>query len=81
MAPILEKIERRLREEVGTVGQVRNKIDVELPSFVDDMLVDMVNWEGGASMQSIETNAKRIIYEFADKCNYHWRERRRKCYI
>ena len=48
MAPILEKIEQRMKEEVGRVGQMRNEIDVELPSFVDDMLIDMVNWEGGA---------------------------------
>ena len=32
------------------------------------MLIDMVNWKGGASMQMIETNTKRIICEVAEEC-------------
>ena len=63
MAPIIEKIEQRLKEEVGRVGRMQNEIDVELPSFVDNMLIDMIDWEGGANMQMIETNAKKIIRE------------------
>ena len=68
MAPIMEKIEKRMKEELGRVGRMRDEIDVELPSFVDDMLIDMIDWEGGANMQMIETNAKKIIYEVAEEC-------------
>ena len=39
MAPILERMELELKEEVG--------LDIKLPSFVDDMYMDIIDREGG----------------------------------
>ena len=44
-------------------------VDVELPSFVDDMCNDIVVWEGGCNMQRVETNVKRIVGEVARENN------------
>ena len=43
MAPILRKMEERVRE--GT------NLDVEMPSFVDNMCADMIDWGGDSNMQ------------------------------
>ena len=65
MAPILEKIEKRMREEVG---RSQGAVDVEVPSFVDDMSMDVINWEGNANMQAAEANVKKIVREVAEEC-------------
>ena len=48
MAPILEKVEARMKEEAGRIRGLRYQhvVDVEIPSFVDDMCMDIVDWEG-----------------------------------
>ena len=54
MAPILEKMEERVRQEAGVGAGVAGAdimVDVELPSFIDDMCNDIVVWEGGSNMQ------------------------------
>ena len=53
-------IETRVRDEV--------KLDVEMPSFVDDMCSDIIDWEGNTNMQRIETDVKRILREVAEEC-------------
>ena len=40
MAPILGKIAWWVRDEAGA------GVDVKLPSFVDDMCMDIADWEG-----------------------------------
>ena len=51
------------------MGGVRaeEKVDVELPSFVDDMCTDIVVWEGGCNMDRVETNVKRVVREVAEE--------------
>ena len=43
MAPILQKMEERVNAGTG--------LDVQMPSFVDGMCTDIVDWEGGRNMQ------------------------------
>ena len=62
MAPILEKM-KKLREETVIIGhdaRRRAHPDVELPSCID-----IVHWEEGPDMQSVEINVKRIVREVA----------------
>ena len=40
---------------------------MEIPSFVDDMCIGIVDWEGGCDMQKVETNVKRIAREVAEE--------------
>ena len=50
MAPILERMEEELRSKAGLGAGAAGAdaiVDVEFPSFVDDMCADMVIWEGG----------------------------------
>ena len=42
MAPILEKMEAKLREEVG--------LDIEVPSFVDDICMDLIDRDEGSGI-------------------------------
>lgn len=44
-------------------------MDVELPSSVDDMCMDIVDWEGKGNMQAIEGNVERIDCKVAEQCN------------
>ena len=70
MAPILEKMEDKIREEAGAGAGVAGRdaaADVELPSFVDDMCADIVIWEGGCNMQRVEASVKRIVREVKKK--------------
>ena len=55
-------MEERVRE--GT------NLDVELPSFVDDMCVDIIDREGdnGVNMQSVEVGVGGIVREVAEEC-------------
>ena len=73
MVPILERMEEELRSRAGLGAGAAGAdaiVDVEFPSFVDDMCVDMVIWEGGDNnMQRVEANAKRIVREVAEECN------------
>ena len=52
----------KLKEEVG--------LDVELPSFVDDMCMDVIDWDGGngTNMQQVEVEVKRVVREVAEEC-------------
>ena len=61
MAPILRKLEERVREGTG--------LDVEIPSFVDDMCADTIDWEGNSNMQRVEVDINRIVREVAEECN------------
>ena len=57
MAPILKRMEERVREETN--------LDMEISSFVDDMCLDIVDWEGGKNMQRVEADVKK---DFAGGC-------------
>ena len=50
-------------------GRVRHlgNVDVEIPSFIDNMCTDIVYWEGGCDMQKVEAIVKRIVREVADE--------------
>lgn len=73
MAPILERIEQELRDRAGVgagVGTANAVVDLELPSFVDDMCADIVIWEGcDDNMQRVEANVQRIVQEVAEENN------------
>ena len=65
MAPILEEMERRVREEVG-------RVEVQFPSYVDDLhcgLYDMRGAEGEEvkreRMQDLVTRVQRVVAEVA----------------
>ena len=60
IAPILKRMEERVREGV--------KVDVEMPSIVDDMCSDIIDWEGNINMQQIETGVKGLLREVAEEC-------------
>ena len=66
MAPILKKMEARVRKKAGEEAVA--VVDTELPSFIDDMCADIVVWEGGGNMQRVESNVKRIVGEVAEEC-------------
>ena len=73
MAPILEKMERKLKEGAGGgagVAGANAEVDFEVPSFVDDMCIDIISREGinnnNTDMQLMETNVKRIVREVAE---------------
>ena len=73
IAPILEKLEEKLRENAGAGAgasgvRAEAQVDVELPSFVDDMCTDIVVWEGGCNMDRVEANVKRVVRELAEEC-------------
>ena len=76
MAPVLEGIEKRMKEEAGGGGgggagrvrQNQGNVNVEVPSFVDDMCIDIVDWEGGCNMQKEVVNFKRIVREVEEEC-------------
>ena len=55
-----ERMEERVREGTG--------LDVEMPSFVDDMCTDIIDWEGDNNMQRVEVEVKRIVREVAEEC-------------
>ena len=74
MKPILERIEKRSKEEARRLAY----LDLELPSFVDDMCMDIVDWDGGCGMQRVEVNAKRIVREVAEENTLPLEEIRRK---
>ena len=40
-----------------------------MPSFVDDMCVDIIDWEGVSNMQRVEADIKRIVWEVAEENN------------
>ena len=44
-------------------------LDVEMPSFVDDMWANIIDWDGGSIMQRVEVDVKRIVREVAEECN------------
>ena len=63
MEPILRRMEERVKAGIG--------LDVEMPSFVDDMCVDIVDWEGVRNMQQVEVDIKRIVRKVAEENNLH----------
>ena len=40
-----------------------------MPSFVDDMCADGIDWDGNKNMQRVENDVKRIVREVAEECN------------
>ena len=71
MAPIIENMEEELREEAGegaAVTKANVEVDVELPSFIDDMCTDIVVWEEG-NIQRVEAKVKRIVRSVAEEYN------------
>ena len=59
MAPILWRMEERVKVGTG--------LDVELLSFVDDICVDTVDWEGVSNIQRVEADIKRIVRKVAEE--------------
>ena len=51
----MEKMEEKIKKQT--------RLDVELPSFVDDMCMDIIDWEGGTNMQQ-----SRGEGEVAEEC-------------
>ena len=61
MAPILSKMEERVKGETG--------LDVEVPSFVDDICIDIIDWDVSRNMQCVEADIKRIVREVSEESN------------
>ena len=55
MAPILQKIEERVKVGID--------LDMEIPSFIDDIYMDIIDREGDndISMQRVEVEVTRIV--------------------
>ena len=65
MAPILEDMEEKLAQETGFGGRI---IDIELPSFVDDIIASFIDWDGTRDMKAVLEKSKYIVAEVA----YSW---------
>ena len=37
--------------------------------FVDDMCIDIIDWDGSRNMQRVEADIKRIVREVAEESN------------
>ena len=61
MVPILEEMEAKLTQELQT--------NIEIPSYVDDILVCMLDRSGTANIKELLHQANRIINEVATKHN------------
>ena len=61
MAPILEEMEVKLKEELQT--------DIEIPSYVDDILVCLLDNSGTANIKELLQQANRVVTEVALKHN------------
>lgn len=57
-------------DEAEGGGRIRggSVVDVELPSFVDDMCMDIVAWKGNNNMQRTKVNGQRIVREVVEEC-------------
>ena len=66
MAPILDEIEQRLTQETAWRGKTP---DVECPSFVDDIMASLMDWDGTRDMNLMIKKTKKIVEEVADKWN------------
>ena len=66
MAPILDEIESRLTQETAWRGKT---LDVECPSFVDDIMASLMDWEGTRDMSRLIEKTKGIVEEIANKWN------------
>ena len=64
MAPILEEIEERLTQESTWRGKT---LDVECPSFVDDIMASLMDWEGTRDIGWLVEKANKIVTEVAGK--------------
>ena len=69
MAPILEEMERRVKEEVG-------RVDVQFPSYVDDLRCRLYDRRGTGGeevkrekMQDLVARVQRVVTEVAAE---HW---------
>ena len=65
MAPILEEMERRVKEEVG-------RVEVQFPSYVDDLHCGLYDMRGAEEeeakrerMQDLVTRVQRVVAEVA----------------
>ena len=45
-----KKNEARGRKRAGRIRQGQGNTDIEVPSFIDNMRIDIINWEGGCDM-------------------------------
>ena len=59
MAPIIKDMERRLKQEID--------YDIEIPSYIDDITIDLVDWQRGIDMARVVAKAKRIAWEVAEE--------------
>ena len=60
MAPILHDIENRLSEKSEWRGK---RLDLELPSYVDDIMASLMDWDGRHDMRRLLTQANSVIFE------------------
>ena len=66
MAPILDEIESRLTQESAWRGKT---LDVKCPSFVDDIMASLMDWEGTRDMSRLIEKIKGIVEEIPSKWN------------
>ena len=66
MATILDEIEQRLTQETAWRGKT---LDVECPSFVDDIMASLMDWEGTRDLNLTVEKAKKIVEKVASKWN------------
>ena len=69
----IKKIEKRMKEDAGRVGRDQGAMDAEVPSFVDDICMDVVDWEGGLNMQAVEGNVKELSGRWRRNADFRWR--------
>lgn len=48
---------------------------MELPFFVNDMYMDIIDWEGVCNMQRVETSIKMIVREVTEEYKLTLEER------
>ena len=59
MAPILEEMQARLSQEFGP------RLDIEVPSYVDDILVSVLDWKGKRELKRTLRKVDQLINEVA----------------
>ena len=57
--PLLRKLEEKLEKELG------QNIEVEVPSYVDDLTVTLINLDGTKDMKRMVARAKEVIERVA----------------
>ena len=64
MAPILHDMEQQLASRLEWRGK---RLDLELPSYVDDIMASLMDWDGRRDMSRVLTHANSIITEVATR--------------